>query len=145
MYVSSGPRVLNEWLSALLGHEVEIFWDHFDKTDSPHRQSTPPSKKVKSEYDSPPLNGARFYLPQPPAYPQHETMQPTATSKPVFIPNPMAPAQPTLPFLPLFNQAAMQRRVNVEYQAEFSGPSHAGRWAVKCIGESACHDTNNLS
>ncbi|KIK07467.1 hypothetical protein K443DRAFT_673381 [Laccaria amethystina LaAM-08-1] len=48
-------------------------------------------------------------------------------------PNPLAPAQPNLPFLPLFNQTASQRRVTVEYPAEFSGPSHAGRWTVQCV------------
>jgi hypothetical protein len=138
VYVSSGPRILNEWLSALLQQELEILWDRIDKTDLPHTLFTPPTKKVKSEYESPPIpNSTHFYSPQPSTYPQYNAVQPIATPKPHFVPNPMAPAQPTLPFLPLFNQAAMQRRVNVEYQAEFSGPSHAGRWAVKCIGESA--------
>ncbi|KAF5374992.1 hypothetical protein D9758_000446 [Tetrapyrgos nigripes] len=47
--------------------------------------------------------------------------------------NPLAPAQPSMAFLPLFNQMAAQRRVSVEYPAEFSGPSHAGRWTVRCV------------
>lgn len=49
--------------------------------------------------------------------------------------NPLAPAQPGAAFLPLFNQTASQRRVSVDYSAEFSGPSHAGRWTVYCVGE----------
>jgi hypothetical protein len=50
-------------------------------------------------------------------------------------PNPLAPATPNAPFLPLFNQTAAQRGVKVDYSAEFSGPSHAGQWTVQCIGE----------
>lgn len=52
-------------------------------------------------------------------------------------PNPLAPATPNAPFLPLFNQTAAQRGVKVDYSAEFSGPSHAGQWTVQCIGESS--------
>ncbi|EKM84207.1 hypothetical protein AGABI1DRAFT_110768 [Agaricus bisporus var. burnettii JB137-S8] len=48
-------------------------------------------------------------------------------------PNPLAPATPNAPFLPLFNQTAAQRGVKVDYSAEFSGPSHAGQWTVQCI------------
>ncbi|KAF9015549.1 hypothetical protein BDQ17DRAFT_1230096 [Cyathus striatus] len=52
---------------------------------------------------------------------------------PPHFPNPLAPAQPGLSFLPLFNQTAMQRRVTVEYLPEFCGPSHAGKWTVRCV------------
>ncbi len=52
----------------------------------------------------------------------------------VIKPNPLAPATPNAPFLPLFNQTANQRGVKVDYTAEFSGPSHAGQWTVQCIG-----------
>ena len=51
------------------------------------------------------------------------------------LPNPLAPAQPSTAFLPLFNQTANQRRIFVEYPAQFSGPPHAGKWTVKCVGE----------
>ncbi|KAG7099009.1 hypothetical protein E1B28_000893 [Marasmius oreades] len=47
--------------------------------------------------------------------------------------NPLSPAQPHLAFLPLFNQTAAQRKVKVDYQAQFSGPSHAGKWSVQCV------------
>ncbi|KAF9270035.1 hypothetical protein L218DRAFT_952228 [Marasmius fiardii PR-910] len=47
--------------------------------------------------------------------------------------NPLSPAQPHLAFLPLFNQMAAQRKVKVDYQAQFAGPSHAGKWTVQCI------------
>ncbi|KAF9447800.1 hypothetical protein P691DRAFT_706120 [Macrolepiota fuliginosa MF-IS2] len=52
---------------------------------------------------------------------------------PAGRPNPLAPATPNAPFLPMFNQTASQRGVKVDYQAEFSGPSHAGQWTVQCI------------
>lgn len=52
----------------------------------------------------------------------------------VIRPNPLAPATPNAPFLPMFNQTANQRGVKVDYTAEFNGPSHAGQWTVQCIG-----------
>ncbi|KAK7059141.1 hypothetical protein VNI00_001767 [Paramarasmius palmivorus] len=60
-------------------------------------------------------------------------MQPQSTQRKATIPNPLSPAQPHLAFLPLFNQTATQRKVKVDYQAAFSGPSHAGKWTVQCI------------
>ncbi|KAG6331284.1 hypothetical protein ID866_7806 [Astraeus odoratus] len=52
---------------------------------------------------------------------------------PSFAPNPLAPAQPHLAFLPLFNQTASQRGLHVEYPATFIGPAHAGKWNVTCV------------
>jgi hypothetical protein len=43
-----------------------------------------------------------------------------------------ATAPPPPAYLPLFNQTATQRRLVVDYPAEFSGPAHAGRWTVRC-------------
>ncbi|KAF5352755.1 hypothetical protein D9756_006062 [Leucocoprinus leucothites] len=48
-------------------------------------------------------------------------------------PNPLAPATPNAPFLPMFNQSAAQRGVKVDYSAEFEGPAHAGQWSVECL------------
>jgi len=31
------------------------------------------------------------------------------------------------------NQTANQRRLGVEYPAQFFGPPHAGRWTVRCM------------
>lgn len=50
-------------------------------------------------------------------------------------PNPLAPAQPHLAFLPLFNQTANQRGLSVSYPSVLVGPPHAGKWNVTCIGE----------
>ena len=117
---------MNDWISRLLEQELEnVSGGHeVGTTVQPPAPRTPPPKRAKSELHSEP---AIFFASQPPPSPPGIRHAP-------HLPNPLAPAQPNLPFLPLFNQAAMQRRVTVEYLAEFSGPSHAGRWLVKCIG-----------
>lgn len=58
------------------------------------------------------------------------------------VPNPLAPAQPHLAFLPLFNQTANQRGLNVNYPAVLVGPPHAGKWSVSCVGEHLWHHCN---
>jgi len=117
-----------------------------------HHCNEPPMKKIKSEPTSPPKQSLPiFFASQPPPSPQREKQissgvtpitkemalfhrpPPPPVRAPAQLPNPLAPAQPNLPFLPLFNQTASQRRCIVEYPAEFSGPSHAGKWTVKCI------------
>lgn len=65
--------------------------------------------------------------------------QPPPPPPPMNPPPPLPTAQPQAAFLPLFNQTATQRRLVVEYPASFSGPAHAGRWTVKCVG--AYHST----
>lgn len=66
-------------------------------------------------------SGSSSYQPQPPP----------PTSRPP--PLPPTPGQ-QVSFLPLFNQIASQRRLGVEYTAQFFGPPHAGKWHVKCLG-----------
>ncbi|PPQ65788.1 hypothetical protein CVT24_012005 [Panaeolus cyanescens] len=74
--------------------------------------------------------------------PPHVGMQPVSGGShhvgvspppPANKPNPLSPAQPNLAFLPLFNQRAVQRRVQVDYVPSFSGPPHAGQWTVQCV------------
>jgi len=77
-----------------------------------------------------------FFASQPPPSPSPPRREPPPHLP--IVTNPLAPAQPGLPFLPLFNQAATQRRVKVEYIPEFSGPSHAGRWTVQCVVNGKC-------
>lgn len=43
-----------------------------------------------------------------------------------------APPQAKLGFLARLNQTASQRRMTVEYPAEFSGLPHSGQWTVRC-------------
>ncbi|KAJ4485942.1 ribonuclease III domain-containing protein [Lentinula aciculospora] len=101
-------------------------------TARPPPYNAPPQKRVKT--DSP-----IFIAAQP--YPSSSQFMPTtvfpngqtqySTNPEPFL-NPLAPAQPHLAFLPLFNQTAAQRRVTVDYPANCSGPSHAPRWTVQC-------------
>lgn len=141
--MSSGPQAVNDWISGLLEQEFEsIFGVARSEGDDLPTVEIPPQKRARSETmfiapkteeQQPPI----FFASQPPPTPPPS--QPPSLYIPVpkpTPPNPLAPAQPNLPFLPLFNQAAAQRRVTVEYLAELTGPSHAGRWLVKCIGKS---------
>ncbi len=116
---SSGPDAVNSWINGLLSQENLIQPENVVTLDPRLAVAKPPQKRVKSETLSPP--------------PQFFSMQPARP--PPARPNPLAPAQPDTAFLPLFNQEASKRRVTVEYLAEFSGKSHAGRWTVKCIGK----------
>lgn len=157
VYIDSGYHALRDWLSKLLAQYLDP-----NMTNTPGLENetgneisppatgiqTPPVKRVKAEptsprEESPPI----FYAKQPlsiPAFtpPSNPPYQPVH-APPSFHPpgmtrhNPLSPAQPNLPFLPLFNQTASQRRVQVEYLAQFSGPSHAGTWLVRCVGESS--------
>ncbi|KAJ7706366.1 ribonuclease III domain-containing protein [Mycena rosella] len=56
-------------------------------------------------------------------------LEPDAYADALVLPNPLAPAQPTLPFLSSFNQAASQRGVTLDYPANFVG----GQWSVQCV------------
>ncbi|EAU92714.2 hypothetical protein CC1G_01759 [Coprinopsis cinerea okayama7 len=160
VYLDSGAPVVREWIQTLLGQNLNI--PNRDKLGqssspmhveegpmSPPRQALtpPPTKKVKAETMSPGPETIFFgSQPGPPA-PAFKPPPPPPVSSPPAMqqvsrasmsshgtrPNPLAPARPNLPFLPLFNQTAAQRRVSVEYDAQFSGPSHAGTWLVRCI------------
>ncbi|ESK98029.1 ribonuclease iii [Moniliophthora roreri MCA 2997] len=79
--------------------------------------------------------GAQPYMPSQQYYSHQQPnfLKPQAPQRKATIPNPLAPAQPYLAFLPLFNQTATQRKVKVDYQAAFTGPSHAGKWTVQCV------------
>jgi hypothetical protein len=85
---------------------------------------TPPLKKVKMETNdedimmSPDINSSSV-----------PSMSRPMNVPPLALPNPLAPAQPDLPFLPLFNQTASQRGVTLEYPATFSD----GQWFVHCV------------
>ncbi|SJL05570.1 uncharacterized protein ARMOST_08932 [Armillaria ostoyae] len=135
VFVNLGMDAVQEWINALIGLEGT--------------QRPPPShRKVKNlpAPQPPPIQ------PLPPPRPQFISPQPgfqfsrSPAPMPFFspvpmakpppppkLPNPMTPAQPHLAFLPQFNEKASQRRVVVEYPAQFSGPPHAGKWTVKCV------------
>lgn len=60
---------------------------------------------------------------------------PPMNAPPPLPSNPIPSTQAQAAFLPLFNQTANQRRLTVEYPAQFTGPPHAGVWSVSCIGK----------
>ena len=125
IYIEHGLNTVQEWVAQLLGTEDDNICG--PSNPAPQPIGTPPPKKVKSEEFSPKI----FVASQPPRSPPSKFIH---SPPPPTIPNPLAPAQPSLPFLPLFNQTAAQRGVIVEYPADFIGPPHAGRWTVRCIG-----------
>ncbi|TFK90780.1 hypothetical protein K466DRAFT_596634 [Polyporus arcularius HHB13444] len=113
---------------------------------APAQFPEPETKRVKVE--QPASHG--YYSPYaPPSAPYSQgaynpyapPQQPAAPPPPMpMIPppplpthNPLAPGQPQSAFLPLFNQTAQQRRLEVQYPAQFTGPAHAGRWTVQCL------------
>jgi hypothetical protein len=134
----SGMDVLQSWASRLVYPDSQCFPAEPTGPAPPVPPSPPPPKKAKSDSVSPPhfpfvsphtgLYQSFSQFPPPPI--QQLPPQPLGR-------NPLAPAQPGLAFLPLFNQTANQRRVAVEYPAVFNGPQHAGQWTVQCVGE--CH------
>jgi hypothetical protein len=106
----------------------------------------PPPPLLQPDAQSlPPPEPSQIPAPLPPAPPRDSPMsfqssQPALRDSSMpYQPPPPPPvtvqAQTGMAYLPLFNQTASQRRVNVEWPATFSGPSHAGKWFVKCIGE----------
>ncbi|OBZ79351.1 Ribonuclease 3 [Grifola frondosa] len=113
VYVQSGSQALQAWIGQLV-----------DPTAMPDEE---PHKRFRAD----PVGFAS----SPPAYihPMSSVAPPPPSTLPPPLPNPLAPAQPLSAFLPLFNQTANQRRLTVEYPAQFSGPAHAGRWDVQCI------------
>ncbi|KAL1951472.1 hypothetical protein VTO73DRAFT_621 [Trametes versicolor] len=133
VFVGGGYKAVRDWIGALVDPQAQ-----------PGAQSglspEPENKRVKVE---PMGMGMGFGQPQasywgqppPPSMYGQPPPPPPPASAPPPLPmfNPLAPAQPHSAFLPLFNQTAQQRRLEVQYPAQFSGPAHAGRWTVLCL------------
>lgn len=131
---------MNDWIDHLLLQED---LNPRETCDEEPLQSVeiPPQKRAKSETMSPLLQPTIFFASQPPPSPSPPRREPPPhlpVAPPTVPPNPLAPAQPGLSFLPLFNQVAAQRRVKVEYVPDFIGPPHAGRWTVQCVVNGIC-------
>lgn len=126
VYASHGMTTILNWIGALVDPQFEPVDTDMEPLNFP--------KKVKTEMFSPPPYP--MYT-APPPEPASMPPPPPPSNPPPPLPNPMTPAQPSTAFLPMFNQTANQRRVFVEYPAQFSGPPHAGRWTAKCVGK--CH------
>jgi len=137
LFLANGADTVNDWIDHLLLQE-DLNPKETSGEESLRSVEIPPQKKTKSETLSPLLQPTIFFASQPPPSPPRREPPHLPVVPPAVPPNPLAPAQPGLPFLPLFNQTAAQRRVKVEYAAEFNGPSHAGRWTVQCIVNGIC-------
>ncbi|KAI0801049.1 hypothetical protein C8Q74DRAFT_1214781 [Fomes fomentarius] len=135
VYAGGGFQAVMNWIAALV-----------DPGATPPQvqqgQYEPESKRTRFEPSQPQYT----YQPQPQPQPAFAAgygmpsyMPPAAPPPPAVAPpplpahNPLAPAQPHSAFLPVFNQTAQQRRLEVQYPAQFSGPAHAGRWTVQCL------------
>ncbi|KAJ3554645.1 hypothetical protein NM688_g2999 [Phlebia brevispora] len=116
VYATMGMPVVQSWIGALVDPEFDGSMEIDVDTDPLYNP-----KKFKMDQMVTPPEPSSIPPPPPPLNP------------PPPLPNPLAPAQQSTAFLPLFNQTANQRRVFVEYPAQFSGPPHAGKWTVKCV------------
>ncbi|TBU63727.1 hypothetical protein BD310DRAFT_973340 [Dichomitus squalens] len=129
--VGEGFQAVLNWITALVDPSAA-------QPAQQGQYSEPPSKRLRPDQQMPfpqaPLPNA--HAPYPPySPPPHMHMPPPQPHMPAppLPPNPLAPAAPQSAFLPLFNQTAQQRRLEVQYPAQFTGPAHAGRWTVQCL------------
>ncbi|KAI0756773.1 hypothetical protein C8Q80DRAFT_1264791 [Daedaleopsis nitida] len=134
VFVGGGFQAVMSWIAALV--------DPSAKSPAQQGHYEPEQKRSRVEpqvpfpyspqhqpaaYAHPQSYGTHPHMPPPAAPP------PPAVAPPPLPANPLAPAQPGSAFLPLFNQTAQQRRLDVQYPAQFAGPPHAGRWTVQCL------------
>lgn len=161
--IQSGYNVVQDWINQLLEpSEKRVKSEPSTALPSPLPQQIGPPPDVAAasqarfmnqfKSDTPTYSQPSPRISQPPPYISGSNNafsnanglfppQPAGTS---FQPPPPATKPPPLPptptqnpqvsFLPLFNQTASQRRLGVEYTAQFFGPPHAGKWHVKCLG-----------
>jgi len=161
VFCERGLTIVRQWVGALLQLSVSVFGDRgmpdlgpvdFEEQSgkrpkveeslqgfSTQLQHALPSLSISykpTHYN--PYSQTSGSLPPPPPPPPPSIPPPVQPPPPKGMPNfgnPLAPAQPHLAFLPLFNQTAIQRGLSVTYPASFSGPPHAGKWNVTCVGE----------
>ncbi|KAI0249494.1 SNF2 family N-terminal domain-containing protein [Lactifluus subvellereus] len=119
LYIERGYPAVQIWIRALVDP---------DFTSSTSGSSLPGSYAFGSSTSGSSTFGSRTgsYMGHPP---------PPASPPPPLPSNPLAPGAPKSAFLSLFNQTAMQRGVNVEWNAVQSGPGHALTWTVECLAD----------
>lgn len=113
-------NVVQNWIGALVDPE------HTPNSPNGLDVDNVAAKRLRNDQmgTSPPSFTSYISVPPPPPM----------IAPPPLPNNPLAPAQPQAAFLPLFNQTANQRKMSVDYPAQFTGPAHAGVWTVQCIG-----------
>ncbi|KIM88548.1 hypothetical protein PILCRDRAFT_2775 [Piloderma croceum F 1598] len=149
--VQDGAQAVQNWIAQLIRPDCSEREKTVEAELEGSRASSPtppPSKRMKSELLYVTVSQGRIQAPVVPprfssALPQFlnsSTAQPLPESRPsspppqpTHQPNPLTPARPNTQFLPMFNQAAMQRRVKVAYETSSTGPAHALTWHARCI------------
>lgn len=133
VYAQHGVKTVLDWIGTL----VDPDYEPSSPQDSTMDQSFS-FKKPRVEPQQPQMQPFMHQSFNPQQYtpdiPQFAPPPPPSNPPPPLPQNPLNPAQPQTTFLPLFNQTATQRRIAVDYPAAFSGPAHAGRWTVRCVG-----------
>ncbi len=134
VYVGGGFHAVLNWIAALVDPSAPpppAQQGHYEP-ESKRTRFEPPQTQYTYQPQPQPTFAAGYGMPShmPPAAPP----PPAVAPPPLPAHNPLAPAQPHSAFLPVFNQTAQQRRLEVQYPAQFSGPAHAGRWTVQCLG-----------
>ncbi|KAF9502488.1 hypothetical protein BDN71DRAFT_1500607 [Pleurotus eryngii] len=121
-FISSGLESIEEWIEQLLqtGDDPDAETTICPPQNHTAKDSPPHKKARKSELASPQV----FFASQP----SRKPLDPAPS-----IGNPLTPAQPNLPFLPSFHQAASRRGVSVTYTIEHAGPNHSGQWIAQCL------------
>lgn len=137
VFTQSGMGAITTWIGHLIGTDVVASSSTTDDEMDEHEPGQA-LKRAKNEPSSPSVPPPQPPPPQaapalPPIILGYQQAQPTYP-QPSYSP-PASTSGSTVTYLPLFNQTCMQRKMNVEYNAEFSGPPHAGRWNIKCVGE----------
>jgi dsRNA-specific ribonuclease len=135
VYLQDGMAACQKWISRLIDPDWEVPALPESEGEAKRPRIEPPNL-LQPAAPAPPLPGLPLSIGSsishtPPPY------QATISST--------SAAAPGMAFLPVFNQVANQRRVQVDYPANFSGPPHAGRWSVKCVGKLTNNPFSGLS
>ncbi|KAI0348806.1 hypothetical protein OH77DRAFT_1432597 [Trametes cingulata] len=137
VFVIGGYKTVRGWIGALVGEaQPPVQQGLYAEPDHKRHKTEPAYGMGMGGYVPAPQADPFSLPPQPPMY-AHPPL-PAVPPPPAILPPPLpgnllAPGQSCSAFLPLFNQTAQQRRLEVQYPAQFSGPAHAGRWTVQCL------------
>lgn len=161
LYVQSGYNVVQDWINQLLEpsekrvrNEPPTFsvpsplpqqmaappnvaatsqarlYNQFSKPDTPTFSQPSP----RASHPPPYMSGAAGPFSSDNGFSQPGSSRQPQPPPPTTRPPPLPPTPgQQISYLPLFNQTASQRRLGVEYTAQFFGPPHAGKWHVKCL------------
>lgn len=115
----NGPMILNAWVFRLLtpAQEHHLFPNPGEQHET--RPSWPPHYGLPQS-DSIPIKRRRSHT--------SHSSTPSPTVNPVSLPS-------TTVYLPRFNEIITKKRFEVQWPAKQSGPQHAPRWEISCVGK----------